>query len=132
MKKHKSHIFCFLKNNTGIKSALFCYIFLFVCNAIVAQNISQHLKNTVASTPEKSSLSYQIINAPESTFGYDILDHNRMMVHQPSIPGLPGNKGFSKKADAEKVAKLVISKISRNIMPPTITKNEMDSLHIKL
>lgn len=107
-------------------------LFLFISNSIVAQNISQHVKKIAVSQPEKSSLTYQIINAHENTFGYNILDHSRLMIHQQSVPGLPGNKGFSKKADAEKVAKLVINKITRNIMPPTITKNEMDSLHIKL
>jgi len=36
-----------------------------------------------------------------------------------------------KKDDAEKCARLVIHKINLNIMPPTVTKKELDSLQIK-
>ena len=124
--------FCFLKNLTKTSPAWIFFFFLFACNTIIAQTKTEQVKNTIVGKAEKSSLTYQLINAPENTFGYDILDHNQLMIHQPSIPGLPGNKGFAKKAAAEKVARLVIDKISRNIMPPTITQKEMDSLHIKL
>ena len=124
--------FCFLKNLTKTSPAWIFFFFLFACNTIIAQTKTEQVKNTTVGKAEKSSLTYQLINAPENTFGYDILDHNQLMIHQPSIPGLAGNKGFAKKAAAEKVARLVIDKISHNIMPPTITQKEMDSLHIKL
>ena len=55
-----------------------------------------------------STLCFVIVGAEGGTFGYDILDHKKKMIHQPSVPGMPGNKGFAKKADAEKVAKLVM------------------------
>jgi len=44
---------------------------------------------------------------------------------------MPGKKGFQRKADAEKVAKLVIKKIQKGMMPPTVEKKELDSLSIK-
>jgi hypothetical protein len=77
-----------------------------------------------------SKFTYKIINAPEKTFGYDIYADNRLMIHQNSAPGLPGNQGFKTKADAEKVAKLVISKIKKGEMPPTVTKDEMQKLKV--
>jgi hypothetical protein len=52
------------------------------------------------------------------------------MIHQPSAPGLPGNEGFKTKADAEKVAKLVIDKIKKGEMPPSVTKEEMEKLKV--
>jgi hypothetical protein len=52
------------------------------------------------------------------------------MIRQPTIPGMPGLKGFRLKADAQKVAVLAVSKLTRGIMPPPIEKNEMDSLHV--
>jgi len=123
--------YCALKLFKGTNRASIFVFFLFISNSIVAQNNFHQEKKIAVSQVEKSSLTYQIINAPNNTFGYDILDHNRLMIHQPSIPGLPGNKGFEKKADAEKVARLVIDKIGRSIMPPSITQKEIDSLHIK-
>ena len=80
----------------------------------------------------KNQFRYVIINNGQSSFGYDILDHNRIIIHQPSVPGLQGNKGFTTKEDAAKVAKLVIKKINNNIMPPTVTQQELKSLKIKL
>ena len=76
--------------------------------------------------------TYIIIPAENNTFGYDILSNNRKLIHQPIIPGLAGNKGFATKQDAEKVAKLVMNKVSHNIMPPTVERRELDSLKVKL
>jgi hypothetical protein len=78
----------------------------------------------------KRSLTYKLINSEQNTFGYDILDNNRPIIHQPSIPGMPGNKGFIKKEDAAKVARLVIKKMNKNIMPPTVTRQDLKKLHV--
>lgn len=74
---------------------------------------------------------YRIIPGADNTYGYDILVKNRLLIHQPHIPGRPGNKGFVNKSEAEKVAGLVIKKMQMGIMPPTIEKRELDSLKIK-
>jgi len=75
--------------------------------------------------------TYRIIPAEGNTYGYEILVKNKLLIHQPNIPGMPGKKGFQRKADAEKVAKLVIKKIQKGMMPPTVEKKELDSLSIK-
>lgn len=74
---------------------------------------------------------YRLIPAPKKTWGYDILIKNKILVHQAQIPGVPGVLGFSKKNDADKVAKLVLSKVKKGIIPPTVTIKELDSLKIK-
>ena len=89
-------------------------------------------RTQVKKTSEKHQLTYKIIKSEQNTFGYDILDYNRPMIHQPSVPGIPGNKGFATKEDAAKVAKLVIKKINKNIMPPSVTLQELTTLKIKL
>jgi hypothetical protein len=83
-------------------------------------------------SPVKHRLKYVIINNSETGFGYNIVEGNHIMIHQPSVPGLQGNKGFTTGEDAAKVALLAINKIHKNIMPPTITRRELDSLHIRL
>ena len=106
--------------------------FSFINLPVLAQPPKTPPHNTAPKpSPVKHQLTYKITNSEQNTFGYDILDYNRPMIHQPSVPAMPGNKGFTKKEDAEKVAKLVIYKINRNIMPPTVTKQEIDSLKIK-
>ena len=79
----------------------------------------------------KSNMTYKIIDAANKTFCYDIFADGKLMIHQPSVPGLPGNEGFKTKADAEKVAKLVISKIKKGEMPPSVTVEEMRKLKVQ-
>ncbi len=68
---------------------------------------------------------YQIIAAINNTWGYDIYSDNRLIIHQPTIPGMPGNEGFNTKADAENVARLVIEKVNKGEIPPTVTEEEL-------
>jgi hypothetical protein len=75
-----------------------------------------------------SKLSYKIIPAANQTWSYDILADGKMMIHQPSVPGLPGKEGFKTKVAAQRVAELVIDKIKYGEMPPSITKEEMKKM----
>jgi len=77
-----------------------------------------------------NAYTYVIFNADQNSYGYNILEHNRILIHQRNVPGQPGNKGFSTKEDAEKVAQLVLSKLNNKIMPPSINRKELDSLNI--
>ena len=79
---------------------------------------------------QNAALTYIIIDAPNSTFGYDVLMDGKLMIHQTSIPAMPGNDGFSSKDDAAKVAELVMYKIKKGEMPPTVTTEELKSLHV--
>lgn len=67
---------------------------------------------------------------PKSGFGYNILVDGSIFIHQATIPSLPGNNAFSTKEKAELVANLVSHKLKNNIMPPSVTKAELDSLKI--
>jgi hypothetical protein len=92
----------------------------------------RHVATSPPSIKTGQQLSYEIIPAAQNSFGYNILSGTKKLVHQPSVPGLAGNRGFLKKEDAKKCAQLVINKINNNIMPPTVTRQELDSLKIKL
>jgi hypothetical protein len=92
-------------------------------------------KKAPASTPQfpnvaKQIITYNIISSPEKTFGYDILVDGKLMIHQPSKPGMPGIRAFDTKQDAEKVAKLVIQKMKNGEMPPTVSSEEMKKLKV--
>jgi hypothetical protein len=75
--------------------------------------------------------TFRIIRAEANTYGYDIVVKNKILIHQPNIPGRAGNKGFQTKGDAEKVAKLIIKKLQQGIMPPATSTKELDSLKVK-
>ena len=77
-----------------------------------------------------ADLSIRIFPSTPTTFGYDILLYGRPFIHQPSIPGLPGNEGFTTRERARKVAELVLEKIRRNEMPPSVTPEELNRLGV--
>lgn len=63
-----------------------------------------------------------------SGYGYDILIFDALYVHQPHIPAINGNRGFKTKDQANKAAEFVVYKIRNNIMPPSLSVEELDSL----
>ncbi len=61
-------------------------------------------------------------------FGYNILIYDAVYNHQPHIPAINGMRGFHTKEQARKAAELVVYKIKNNIMPPSLSPKELDSL----
>jgi hypothetical protein len=116
----------------------FCLIFIFNIKAQVYKPGSEpqpaapktETKFPEASQFEKSNITYKLINAANNTFCYDIFADGKLMIHQPSAPGMPGNEGFKTKADAEKVAQLVVTKIKKGEMPPSVTTDELKKLKV--
>lgn len=68
-----------------------------------------------------------------SGFGYDIYmdSATKPTVHQPNIPAVAGNRGFATEKEARKIGEYVGNKIKNNIMPPSVTTQELDSLGVK-
>ena len=109
------------------------HLLTFVCLLFVGLTSIAQDKKASASTPNfpnvgKQKMTYNIISAPEKTFGYDILVDGKLMIHQPNKPGMAGIRAFDTKQDAEKVAKLVIQKMKNGEMPPTVSSEEMIKL----
>lgn len=77
-----------------------------------------------------AEITIKIIPAAKNTFGYDILIYSKPLVHQPNIPGLPGNEGFTTKERAQAVAEFVVKKIRRNEMPPTVTIDDLNNMNV--
>lgn len=81
-------------------------------------------------TATTAAITHRIIDAPNGTFGYEILADGKLLVRQTNVPGQPGNSGCATKAEAEKLASLVADKVKRGQMPPTVTKEELQQLSI--
>ncbi len=115
-----------------IKSILFFLAFILIKNMNAQSPMIQQppAPKSEVKFPEStafvnSKVTYKIIQAASNTFCYDIFSDGKLLIHQPSVPGIPGNKGFKDKTSAEKVAELVISKIKKGEMPPTVSAEEM-------
>jgi Domain of unknown function (DUF4907) len=126
---------------TGLCILFCCLVFLATAKRARAQVPNSKAdsilhKNTGKGIPsfpggekfKSPGLTYKIIPAANNTWCYDILMEGRQYIHQSSAPGLPGNEGFKTKEKAEKVAKLVISKMKKGEMPPSIAIEEMKKL----
>ena len=64
----------------------------------------------------------------DSGWGYTILVRGKPYIHQKNIPALEGNQGFSTKEKAMKAGLLVAYKVSKSTFPPTLNRQELDSL----
>jgi hypothetical protein len=78
----------------------------------------------------KKNFTFKVISVPNNKWGYDIYKNNKIFIHQTNIPGLPGTVGFRCKSDAKKIAQLVITKLKNGVMPPAVTKNELELLKV--
>ena len=134
-----------IRQNVGCRSVAetvksFAALILFCCVSITmlfaqapsapAQSVSSAAKFPAASAYANTKLTYKIIDASKHTYGYDVLADGQLAIHQTSVPALPGNEGFKTKEDATKVALLVIEKIKKGEMPPTISTAEMKKLNV--
>lgn len=63
-------------------------------------------------------------------WGYDVLMDGKVYVHQPYIPAVSGNRSFRSKEDAEKTAALMMYKLKNNIVPPSLSVEELDSIGV--
>jgi hypothetical protein len=75
-------------------------------------------------------ITIKITPSINKTFGYDILLNGRPLIHQPNIPALPGNEGFTTRKRAQTVADFVVKKIRKNDMLPTVTIEDLNKLGI--
>lgn len=66
----------------------------------------------------------------ENGWGYDVYVGGGLMIHQPHIPCIPGNTPFKKEQDAKKVGELVVKKIRQNIIPPSVSIEELIELGV--
>lgn len=66
----------------------------------------------------------------DNGWGYDIYLNNEKYIHQQHIPAVNGMHTFISEAEAYRVAELVVEKINNNLMPPTISIEELNYLNI--
>lgn len=98
--------------------------------SIVEQTDKNPTQSPDGSAYVNSNLTYNIIDAPNNTFGYDVFVDGKLLIHQLNIPAMPGVEGFKTKEDAIKVAELVMSKIGLGEMPPTVSTEELKNIGI--
>ena len=115
---------------SSLFAILIISFFSLVSDEVAANNVN-NLTHSNILRHSYSDTTYKIIPSVDNTYGYEILINGKTLIRQKNIPGLPGLNGFKRKTDAEKTAQLVLKKLSAGIMPPSIDKNELDSMKVK-
>ncbi len=86
----------------------------------------------IAKTPSAQIYHADTFVLPNGTLGYDILNsQGKKIIHQDRLPGLPGLRGFENISQANCVADMMIEKMSKGIMPPSINIDELKHCGIK-
>lgn len=108
---------------------LFCLLAVF-SGPSIGEGAAGTAARQQASPYENADLTIRVISSANGTFGYDILLQGRPFVHQPNIPALPGNGGFTTRERARRVAELVVRKIRSGKMPPTVSVEELNGMGV--
>jgi hypothetical protein len=133
-------MFRIVKNNPVI-FLLFSVMLLLAASCQTPNDKSADKETTQDPVPgynpyEKSELTVDVfkVDSAEANgnkgWGYDINVDGKIYIHQPNIPAVMGNMGFSSEEKARKTGEFVINKIKNNIIPPSITPEELDSLGV--
>ena len=83
-------------------------------------------------TLEKTSTFHvETFQNNEQDWGYRIMQDDQVFINQPHIPAIPGKYGFRNEEEAERIGLLVVHKLDAGAMPPSVTRDELDSLAIE-
>ena len=93
----------------------------------------QYANTTKSFSPENKTDSITVKTLRSSDgWGYDIYVNSKNYIHQEYIPAISGKKPFKSKNDAEKTAGIVKEKIKKNIIPPSMTVNELNKIGVNI
>jgi len=104
------------------------YVIYIIVNTQTKQNIPKNPKpNINVNASPNTTASNSNINASfqvkafkgENGWGYDIYENGKLSIHQPNIPALPGNNGYTTEAEAQKNGELTVEKIKENAKSST-------------
>jgi hypothetical protein len=63
-------------------------------------------------------------------YGYQIYSDGKLLIEQKNIPAVQGMQYFKTDFQAKRTGDFVAEKIRKGIMPPSVTRNELDSLGV--
>jgi hypothetical protein len=66
----------------------------------------------------------------ETGWGYEIRQDGKLVIYQPVIPGLTGNRSFITQQQARTVGEAVTEKMRRGQFPPALTRQELAQLGV--
>lgn len=99
-----------------------CMVFITISASTYAQEPQTN------ATIKVGNCEIKIIPVANGRFGYEISKNKKLLIHQTTIPAMPGNNGFTTKTDAEKIARKVAEKINNGETLPSLSAIEVTDL----
>lgn len=81
--------------------------------------------------PRQPHYQVQVFKTADG-WGYDILNNEKLVIHQPTIPGQSGIVGFTSQEQAQQVGNWVVEKMKQTQAMPTLTKEDLRQLGVKI
>ena len=96
------------------------------------REVNQQIDSSVESLSKVKDPEFTLITVeyPTIGWGYQILQDGKLAIDQKHIPVIQGYRSFSSKEKAEKTGNFIVQKMKNGIFPPTLTKQELDSLEV--
>jgi hypothetical protein len=102
----------------------FGYLIIALLVVIIGILIYRNLEQP-ASQEKKIYLEVRSVKV-DSGWGYDILKDSKVYIHQVYVPAIPGRHPFKREADALKVGREVLSRLSANTLPSVSARDLKD------
>lgn len=102
-------------------------IFIVLAALVVLQAYTKHNSSTVNQGPEYSINLFSVDSG--KGWGYDILENDKVIIHQDIIPAVTDSRPFLSMLEAKKVGTLVIEKLEKK-QKPYISIAELKKLGI--
>ena len=84
-------------------------------------------------SPKKNEVKFTLsLHKVHDGWGYTIYKNDKKFIIQEHIPAIGTIKTFQSKEEAEKIGSLVKIKLEHNVIPPSISIKELDSLKITI
>ena len=115
---------------TITKPALFILLIVVFFKLASCSSQKSEQNKPASQKPNYSVLITQQQNA-DTTWGYIILQNDKQIIRQFTIPAIAGNIPFFNQFEANLVGNLVVKKLNHS-QPPSVSKKELDSLGITL
>lgn len=110
-----------------VPNSIFCQVNTTTNKTKETKIINSRVSDNSTNCKNKNEIKINVFQMDQG-WGFDILVNHKKYIHQTNIPAINDLKAFKTKKDALKIAALMKSKICKNIIPPSLTLQEIDSL----
>jgi len=108
---------------------IYSYITVFVVISIVTILFYKFQNSTIDKKVVNETVYSLQVKEKDSFWIYEVYNNDALFISQEYIPAVKGKQVFKTKLDAEKIGKLVVSKLEKNMFPK-INKDDLNKNNI--